>query len=430
MRRNNWWVSLCVSACILSGCSALSPSRFGPEGSLDTRDRVSVFGANPLFDNEPFEVVDLRAQLDPDDKGQGTRCTSSTKKVDLNSESGRGVVKSGYFASISSSPGSADTASALARCQLEAAFRGFYDPAYIVAKDDLSASQEKRRNRLQDRLLAASEQRCGAYKIYLRRFQSYTQATAGIVSTIFAGAGAISTGGATNIFAGLAGVSSGIGAEISQSFFANLASYVIVPGIDSRRIEIKRTIGDSRKTISEYTVEAAIQDAASFHAACTLEAGLEKAQDLIKVANNPGAEQIQNMLTSVTEMVGKSKELTKTLTGGTENKNSDPSTFLKTNGTTLTDKLKDNADYTTVDVSFTITKATLPAVPPEVLTVEIDTAGDANKTLNSEDIKKQILKKANDLAKGLGYTGATGPIDSVAISNLSDVKKKFKTEED
>lgn len=258
----------------LGGCGALSPSRIGPEASLDTRDRINVFGANPQFNNEPYEVVDLLTRLDPNGRRDLRQCVAAKGNKSL----GQHI--------------SPEQAILFDRCELEAAFRSFYQN-YGGATD-----QKARRNELQDRLLAASTQRCEAYKVYLKRFQTYSDATFGVLTTILGGAGAITTGGSMpRVLAGLAGISSGVQAEISQSFFANLASYVIVPGIEQRRIAVKKAIEQRRaKSISDYTVEAALEDAARFHGSCTLEAGLEETQELIKTAVNPGLDRINSTL--------------------------------------------------------------------------------------------------------------------------------------
>jgi hypothetical protein len=234
---------------------------------------MTTFGANPLFESERFELIDLIQLLDPKGYRGGTMAgleMSSTHR---------------YSKPISSI---FDTdAYAHDRAELEAALVAFYSPLYNEMMD-----QDLRVGRVQDRLIAASEQRCGAYKIYLKRFEVYNDTTLGIGSLVAGGVGAVvKSSGIAQRWAALSGILGGARAEIRQGFFANLASYVIIPGIDAKRKEIHNEMMSKRNDgggLKNYSVEAAIADAARFHAACTLENGLEHAKDSISLVENPG----------------------------------------------------------------------------------------------------------------------------------------------
>jgi hypothetical protein len=277
-----------------SGCStidSLFSKAVRDSGASD--GYLTSSGVNQLFNEKQFEQIDLFNLLDPDQMRhhcptlQG--CDSATllqAKTKL----------------LENSPASPNDTNPLHKTEqeekqeenLERAFSAFYLPYYGSKRDLMD-----RRNRIQDRILAASEQRCNAYKTYLQRTQSEQEALFGTLTTVLAGAGAIVTGEShARLLAGLAGISSGVGAEWKQAYFANLATRVIVPGIEKRRrsimaeIESNRSSGQQPQSISTYTVERAIQDADRFHGACSLVSGIDEAA----VSLNPGLKAIGQSL--------------------------------------------------------------------------------------------------------------------------------------
>jgi hypothetical protein len=147
------------------------------------------------------------------------------------------------------------------------------------------------RNQIQERLLAASEQRCADFKALLQRKQSDTNFFTGLATAAFAAAGSITTSveGARTL-AGLSGLSSAYGAEYNQAYFSNLAAHVIVSGIDLHRSRIYEQITNQgqAKSIDAYPLQAAVKDAFRFHAACSITTGLVQAQEAIKTVENPG----------------------------------------------------------------------------------------------------------------------------------------------
>ncbi len=146
------------------------------------------------------------------------------------------------------------------------------------------------RNQIQDQLLLASVQRCNAYEKYLRHLDASEGFLFGALSTILGGAGAIVTGaGGARALAGTAGISSGVGAEARQNIFSNLASAVIVPGIEKRRTELLQEIADKRcHSVQTYTIGFALADAGRFHAACTMDQGISEAAQTVTTAQDPG----------------------------------------------------------------------------------------------------------------------------------------------
>jgi len=223
---------------VLGGCGTTQPI----VGPLLSTGYTNTSGAHQFFDEDTFEKIDLPTLLDPERKRQ---------QLDVGSS------------------------------ELERAFRAFHM---------YGSNPEERRSRVQDRVLAASEQRCNTYKNYLKRVESTQSTMAGIATTILGGAGAIaSQASAARALAGLAGISSGIGAELKQGYFANIASQVIVPGIDLARQDLRREMLTRRsQPITFYTVEAALADGARYHGACSINTGLDRAGIAVREVSNPG----------------------------------------------------------------------------------------------------------------------------------------------
>jgi hypothetical protein len=243
-RLGRFLLALCgaLGAIGMAGCTT-DPFRSGTEGAL--RERITTTSANPLFDERTLEKIDLVALIDPN---LTVRVIDKDKPLD--------------------------------DVEFERALDRFYN----------LPDREGRRNRVVDRIMVASEQRCTIYKNYLKRVETYQGFVTGVLTTILGAAGGISTVTNTSrFFSGLAGISSGVGAELKHDFFADTASLVIVPGIDQRRETLERAIrGRFQEPISRYTLEAALQDGAKYHGACSLLAGLQQAGVSIRDVRNPG----------------------------------------------------------------------------------------------------------------------------------------------
>lgn len=261
---------LCCLAWVLGGCAV------GPRASLRSQDRITTFGANPQFDNERYEMVDLITLLDPQNRRSGLTTTNTSVNL----------------FNLGPSEAAANVDDAEARRQFALAEIAFYDPSYGEASP--------RRDRIQDRLIGASNQRCAAYKVYLNRFDAYQQSGFGSATTLLGGAAGIFSGVKdARILGSLAGITSGVQAEIAQGFLGNLASYVIVPGIELRRKGILEDIRSRRSNSGDYTLQAALADAARYHGACTLVVGLEQAKEAIQTVENPGMRMMTVTLNNV-----------------------------------------------------------------------------------------------------------------------------------
>jgi hypothetical protein len=224
--------------------------------------RQSPFGPVSMLDHEAWEVIDLALELDP-------------------SVSVRGI--------MGDVP--AEQKLEAERVRVRDAFEAFYRNTPVP-------EQLQRRNRVQERLLAASNQACGEYKNILKRFDAENNTILGWVATAIAGAGAIVTGaGAARALSGVAGILTGARAELNENYFQNKTTQVIADGLDAKRKEdYERIQVAQRQTIVEYPVEAAVKDALTYHTHCSLVAGLEQAALSIERAQNPGIAMLEKTL--------------------------------------------------------------------------------------------------------------------------------------
>jgi hypothetical protein len=138
-------------------------------------------------------------------------------------------------------------------------------------------------------------------KPILNQFDSETGFFLGSLTTALAGAGAIVTPAtAARVLAGTAGITSGINAEMTAKFFFQKTIQVLTNAFHVRRKKIYREIADRQnKGINEYPVEAAVKDALEYHGACSLIAGLEEAALSVERAQNPGLEELENVVDKV-----------------------------------------------------------------------------------------------------------------------------------
>jgi hypothetical protein len=242
--------------CIISGCASI-----GPERSIFGGDRVTTASANQIFDPafEGFTDEQLFKLLDPDNKVQ--------------------LPKDKEYGTLSNSE---------KINYLSLAFRkANSDPSYGPAH----------RSQVQDRLIAASNQRCNVFKTYLKRVSTYQNGIFGTLTTALGGAGAIVNGeGAARLLSGLAGISSGTRAELNQATFESIATSVIIPGIQKTRSELLKDILNKRsKPLAEYTIEGAIGDAIKYHGACSMDTGIAYAQKSIQSYGDIGIERFNEI---------------------------------------------------------------------------------------------------------------------------------------
>ncbi len=247
---------LVVTAGILVALQGCSGTPFAIK-----QENQTIQGPTRLILNEDFEMIDLISLLT-----EGTKKTVKDTTVQ----------------------------------NLEEAFQTFHD------KLD-GTHDELYRNRVQERILAASDQRCGEYKQFLKNFDSQTNFMWGSLTTAAGAAGAILSGGtATRVASGLAAFFSGVRAESNNAFFSNLAIHVITSGFEAKRRLIYADLLKNRKLgITEYPVERAVKDAVFYHGNCSLIAGLEEAAESIQRASDPGLQAVSRVLDKVNAIQGK-----------------------------------------------------------------------------------------------------------------------------
>lgn len=244
---------------LITGCSSI----FGPEQGLFGGDRVTTASANQIFDPGFEGVTDekLLQLLDPDN-------TAS---------------RSGEYKGQSESYKIA---------QLRIAFR---------KANQESVYGKAHRAQIQDRLIAASNQRCNLYSTYLKRVSTHTNGIFGTLTTLLGGAGAIVTGeNSARLLSGLAGISSGTKAELNQAIFESIATSIIIPGIQKSRSDILKDILKNRaKPIEEYTIEGAIAEAIVYHGACSMDTGIAYAQKSIQSYDDIGILRFKSIQTEL-----------------------------------------------------------------------------------------------------------------------------------
>lgn len=142
------------------------------------------------------------------------------------------------------------------------------------------------RNDMQDRILAASNQRCGYYLRKLVAAKSQTKMAWGGLALLLSGAASVtSPASAAKLLAAGSSVATGVNTLYDEAYFNNLALNVIAGGISKQREGLLLQMTELRKkNMSEYPVNRAVADAISYHSACNMVTGLEAAANAIKLA--------------------------------------------------------------------------------------------------------------------------------------------------
>jgi len=194
-----------------------------------------------------------------------------------------------------------------------------------------AASQQRRRNAVQERLIAASNSACREFTQHLNTYQSYTNSFLGTAAVGTGAAGAIVSGVvAARALAGVTGALAGTRAEFNSDIFAKQIVTTIVQAIDKSRqsylikirgSEVEGTAEQATSTstgaaadsagpkkaaqepgateiggkeslpIEKYSVEAAIADAIYYNDLCSLDKGLQTLTQSLSTAGNPGLDE-------------------------------------------------------------------------------------------------------------------------------------------
>ena len=160
------------------------------------------------------------------------------------------------------------------------------DDVAAVSKNTDQESFKYRRNDLQDRLIAASNQRCATYLRVLTASKSQTQMGWSGLATLLSGAAAVTTpAAAAKVLAAGSTVSNGLLSQFNEAYFSNLTVQVISSGIAKQREAALVNIQSQRNaSLVDYPVNRAVADALNYHAMCNLVTGLETAAAATKNA--------------------------------------------------------------------------------------------------------------------------------------------------
>ena len=171
------------------------------------------------------------------------------------------------------------------------------DSLQTIATDQSKNTEEYKykRNDLQDRLISASNQRCGTYLRILTSSKSQTQMSWGSLATLLSGAASVTTPvSAAKALAAGSTVSNAVLSMYNEAYFNNSTVNIISAGITRQRALLLSNIDKKRKApLSEYPVNRAIADAIAYHSACNIISGLETAAAATK---NATAAQIEPAL--------------------------------------------------------------------------------------------------------------------------------------
>ena len=253
-----------------SGCSAvkLLDKFAGVEEEIAKR-----YGSKSILEKDNKTApVDLISFLDPDDKRKEKE-KQEQKDEETNKKNKEKENK---------------------KNELDLAFHAFYE---YEGGDKTKLAP--RRNRVQDRLILASNDRSKEYKKVLKTQQDTVALLPALISIVAAGAGAIFTPASTvRALSGSSAIVSGMRAESLQTLYAEKSVHIITKAMDIRRKRILDQINIDRKEndLGKYTVERAISDVVEYHSACSLVGGIEEVQDALDTVDSPGLDTINDFL--------------------------------------------------------------------------------------------------------------------------------------
>jgi hypothetical protein len=177
------------------------------------------------------------------------------------------------------------------------------------------------RSRMQDRIIAASNQRCADFQRELHKYEGDVSFLLGGAETAFAGAGAIFTRANTvRALSGIAAILSGTKAEFSDSYYRTKTIEVVTKGLTAKRKRQRECmLRKANLSLQEYTTGAAIADAILYHGSCNVVKGLEEASDSITKVENPGQKAVIKSLGLAIEIREKADTLSGLTSGNSEN---------------------------------------------------------------------------------------------------------------
>ena len=159
----------------------------------------------------------------------------------------------------------------------------------IPFETPIEAFQRLRRNRIQDRMMHASQVNCLEYIEGIRLYRNGFDATFGSLDLALDAAATIFTGVAP-VLSALSGTASSVGKATDFAGFNEIAMDVMVKGIEAARSNLGNDISKKQsRSIVAYTLEAALTDIAKYHGSCSVLVGLKQAgQAISNSANQSG----------------------------------------------------------------------------------------------------------------------------------------------
>lgn len=159
---------------------------------------------------------------------------------------------------------------------------------------DLTGSdtdKQNRRNQIQERLLAASQDSCRVFKQNLNSFQATTNLLTGLTATFLGAAGAVvGEAIAARALSGSAAAVTGARAEFNADLFFKQAVPSVAKAIDVAREEFyaKTITPNQAKSIQAYPLWASIKDAIEYNDRCSLVKGLNQIDASLKLDDEVG----------------------------------------------------------------------------------------------------------------------------------------------
>ncbi|WP_165190027.1 hypothetical protein [Caulobacter soli] len=253
---------------------------------------LRVDGAGPAVENPKIiEAVNLTVALNPaglPPRGQIADCLKAETLPEACKAAGSNVSAKSLLTLLgfgeASSASRKDDRLTQERMRLEAALAAFYEPL----NDDFGPAED-RRDRLQARLLGASDANCATFAQTIYGTQASSNFIFGGLATSLAGAGAITTNQQTaRLLSGLAGISSGLRTEANEDFFRKQWMEAVVKAINTSRDKMRADMTVRQaQSISDYPVEAAIADAIRYNGECSLVAGMKEVNSAVTIADDP-----------------------------------------------------------------------------------------------------------------------------------------------
>lgn len=269
-------IGLALASTLLSGCALVNGARIDSAGV-------------PVKSEDGFQSVDLPLALNPYNKRSPSddveACIEKNGKNCVRLGSLKGSGSFGVFSSnIDTSDADEDADEVVERLRLETAYWHFYNAPELSGQ-----RAEDRRNRVQQRLIGASDMNCGIFTQRIYGIQATGNFALGSLATAVGGAGAIVTDvNSARLLSGLSAITSGIRAEMNEDFFRKQWIEALVKAIGNERSRLRDEIATkSTKSITDYPVEAAVADAIRYNDACSLVEGLKEVNRAVTIADDP-----------------------------------------------------------------------------------------------------------------------------------------------